>query len=209
MAFLKDKAVWVVGALVIVLIIISVKSCDIYDKYSELRAQTNMLLEQRDDLLSQINTQVEVNATLQAEMDTQIAELRSQIDSKTRTIDTLGHTIGELETSLTNDLSDKEKIRNLEAQVSVWKQRFTLLEDVVEDKDRIIFSLTEKYKSANSLLLTYESVIESDDAVIESQKVQIKLLEGKFKTARFGKKTLLVTGLVLGGFIIYEKLIRR
>jgi len=191
-------------AVLLALIFMCMRSCKLYDKLSIVKGQNIILTKERAEAYTSLADMKKRVDAKQAQIDSQIAEFGSEIASNERTIATLGTTIGVLENDLAG-LTDKDEIIvNLKRQIEVWGESFALLERVVEDKDRIIFSLTEKFESEKSLRITYESVIEQDDLLIQNQKVQIKLLERKYIGSRIGGKLAVAAGVVLGGILAYK-----
>ena len=91
------------------------------------------------------------------------------------------------------DEGDKDNIIvNLRKQVNVWKERFSLAQDIIADKDKIIFSLranydtqvkitlevTNKLKSEKALRLSAENVIKEATKEIRRLKIDSKLKTG-------------------------------
>ena len=90
--------------------------------------------------------------------DERVAELNGMVDSSNTVIarltekdKTKAERIEELEELVSQSPTAEEKIEYLTTLSAEWKERFTLCTQAVGEKDKIIFSLQEKYE-AESLL---------------------------------------------------------
>ena len=127
------------------LIFFTVKSCNLYDENSVLKGkyETYRTLAKEHTKLMQAAI---------AEQEKKIKELEQKqiiyeenIKKKEGQIASLHVTTGELKKQR-RELTDKDAIiANLDTQVAAWKEKFSLAQSVIEEKDKIIFNLTEKY----------------------------------------------------------------
>ena len=62
-----------------------------------------------------------------------------------------------------------EKVDNLSKQLSIWKQKFTLAEGIIRDKDVVIFSINEKYEAQVKISLEWRGLY---DRQAESRQVK-------------------------------------
>ena len=196
----------VVGFVVLILflVFIGTKACSLYDTLSIVEGQNQLLKDQQKELSAKADTQARLNEELQDQMDSQIAEFGSVIASNEQTMEDMGTTIGSLENDLIG-LTDKDKIiTNLKAQVTLWKDRFSVAQDTIEQQEGIIFSLTKKYNSERTLRITYEGVIEKDEELFKNLDIQINLLEKKVIGTRIKGRVLTFVAVVAGGYLAYE-----
>lgn len=90
-----------------------------------------------------------------AELEQGNAMLQGSIDSANTIIANLegkqgeaNATIGQLNTALGQAKTDAERVPILTALVEEWKGKFTLAQAQIAEKDKVIFSLTDQYRSA-------------------------------------------------------------
>jgi len=96
----------------------------------------------------------EISAKYIKEQLAKIDELNGHIDSANTVIATLqahqeqaNGTIGSLNDKLAQAQTDAEKVPILTALVQEWIGKFNLAQATIAEKDKIIFSLTEKYQA--------------------------------------------------------------
>lgn len=138
--------------------------------------------------------------------DLLIAKTNEKVEIKNNLISSLGNTVTELEDEFGN-LTDKDaKISNLTKQVEAWKQKFSISQSIISDKDAIIFSLTQKYESQVVISLEYKSMDEASRGLLEIRDNQVKELEKLNKRLRLGSG--LKTGIVItmAGVVLYSLL---
>jgi hypothetical protein len=133
--------------------------------------------------------------------DLLIVESRKEVEIKNSYISSLGNTVAELEGEF-DSLTDKdEKIANLVTQVSIWKEKFTLAQSIISDKDAIIFSLTQKYESQLKISNSYKDMHESIQPLVEICTKQVKELEKINRRLKFTSK--LKTGVVVSCALLF------
>lgn len=132
--------------------------------------------------------------------NTVIARLMEEDKSKEKRIEELEEELPKLSTA-------EEKIEYWETWGTVWKERFTLCTQVGSEKDKIIFSLSQKYEVESQLNIQLVSLS-------RIQKTQISLLETQLQTTasltaklgrqlRLSKSVRTGTALVLAGVVVY------
>lgn len=135
-----------------------------------------------------------------------IAKAKKEVEIKNDHISSLGNTVAELEEEFGN-LTDKDaKIDNLTKQVEVWKEKFSLSQSIIADKDDIIFSLTEQYRAQLVISDSFEDMYESIQGVLTIRDKQVKELEKINR--RLKLTTKLKTGIVvvMAGVVLYSLL---
>lgn len=191
------------AALVILLIVVAFRSCGIYDRYSVLKGRYDALTEeyntQRDNALQDI---VGLRNII-AQKDERIRNITAQIEVKEGEISTLHTQTDKLEstyTKLKEELVSVDtlqlRVDNLETQVSIWKQKFTLSEGIIQDKDSVIFSLNEKYEAQVKISLEWKQMYDNEVTLHTLCKQRLDLANKRIGGLRFGGT--IKTGLVLG-----------
>ena len=92
-----------------------------------------------------------------------------------------------------------EKVESLESQLLIWSDKFTLAESVIVEKDKIIFSLKDKYSTAMGIADMYKAMHmkELDLRVLCEKKANV--LERKYRSQRFkGTLKTAVIGVAVG-----------
>ena len=138
--------------------------------------------------------------------DLLIAKTNEKVEIKNNLISSLGNTVADLEDEFGN-LTDKDaKISNLTKQVEVWKQKFSISQSIISDKDAIIFSLTQKYESQVVISLEYKSMDEASRGLLDIRDKQVKELEKLNKRLRLTSGLKSGLAVVLAGVVLYSLL---
>lgn len=167
-----------------------------YKKASEIAKVERLIkeevIEEQKEKIEVLNTTIEVKNTTIAKKE------RNNIE--------LGNTVADLEKEFDNLTDKDEKIENLIQQVEVWKEKFSLSQGIIADKDDVIFSLNEKYDAQVVISTSYKDMYESVQGLIDIRTKQVKELEKINKRLRFssGIKTGVAIG--LAGLVIYSLL---
>jgi len=154
-------------------VIFEVRKCSmrpLYDEISILKAQ----VEFNEQRLKKKDAELEI---IVAGYERKIAELNGNIDSAMTVVARLegadekirAQTI-ELARSEALITDKDELIGNLRKQIEAWKERFSLAEQRLAEKDRIIFALSEKYEAEHKIRLEISASLESWKAQYESLK---------------------------------------
>jgi len=173
------------GVLLLLVIFFSAKSCKLYDessilkgKYEAYRALAKEGVKQARIIIAEQEKKIKELEQEQIVSEENIEELEDEI------ID-LGLTTAELEAKR-KELKDKDEIiANLDAQIAAWKEKFSLAQAVIGEKDKIIFSLTEKYEAQVKITSSYKLMYEDLVKVSSVADLRIKALEGDLRQARF------------------------
>lgn len=200
------RNVAVVVALSLAIVFLMMDKCSSSRKADELKGEYKKAVEIakaeriiKEEIIKKQNKKIE-------EQDLLIAEANREVEIKNDHISSLSDDVLDLELSY-DTLNDKdEKIENLQEQVSVWKEKFSISQGIISDKDAIIFSLNEKYKSQVTISISYEDMYKSIQDVLVIRDKQVKELE---KINRRLKLTSgLKTGIVvtMAGVVLYSLL---
>lgn len=178
----KTKVTFSIAFIVLLaLVIVGYKSCNLYDKYSVLKGEYDALAEEYDQQKVESFTKISDLRTIISHNEDKIRTIVSHIRVKDEEIAELHGTTDELEGAY-EELIDKDaKISNLTEQVVAWKQKFTLAESVIADKDAIIFSLNEKYESQVKISLEWKGMYENEATLRVIADERFKLTDRKLR----------------------------
>jgi chromosome segregation ATPase len=170
------------------LLVVSVQSCRdnkvLGKRYEELKAEYAALREAAVDAEGRLNAIITQQEKAIAELDASIADRNKTIQGLEKRLSGVAGITDELEAARAT-LTDKDAIiANLDEQVSAWKVKFNLAQDIIKEKDEVIRSLSLKYDSQVviseswkakyqqelSLRLAAERVMETADRQIASLK---------------------------------------
>lgn len=200
----KIYAKYIVGGVFFILFFFFMfRTCRLYDensvlkgKYEAYRAIAIEDIRQAQGVIAEQEKKIKA-------LDEKQKTLEASIEKKNGQIKTLNLATAELEKQR-KELTDKDEIiANLDAQIAAWKEKFFIAQSIIEEKDKIIFSLTEKYeaqiKISNSYKLMYEDMVKVN-AVAE---LRIKRLERELRTNRFTGNLGKVSMIALIGLTLY------
>ena len=131
-----------------------------------------------------------------SQKDDEIRNITAQIEVKTGEISHLHAQTDKLEEAYVAQLDNEAKIVNLKAQVAAWKQKFTLAEAIIADKDKIIFSLNKKYEAQVDISVRWENLYNNEATLRELCEQRLKLADRRIAKLRFGGTVK--TGLAIG-----------
>jgi len=195
----------VFGVVAILAVVFLMRSCNLYDEVSVLKGKHEALQTAYADLDLKSKATIEAHKADIAARDGVIDEAgRTIIDAEGKIRDK-DERILNLEEAFTQLGENKDaKIINLQAQVSIWKEKFTLAEAIIAGKDKIIFSLTAKYdaqvKISTEWEASYYRQVELHSVALE----RIKVMEKEWRGIKFGSgvKTYLIAA--AGAAIVYS-----
>jgi len=165
-----------------------------YKEYRKIIKVENQLKEgkikEQQEKIETLNTTIEIRNTT--------------IAIKKKSITGLGHEVADLEDEFSNLIDKDAKINNLTKQVEVWKEKFSLAQSIIADKDEIIFSLTAQYKAQLVISNEYKELYESMQPLVEMCTKINKAQSGQIKKLKFanGLKSGLV--LLISGLLVYN-----
>jgi len=195
----------VFGVVAILAVVFLMRSCNLYDEVSVLKGKHEALQIIYADLDLKSKATIEANKADIAARDEVIDEAgRTIIDAEGKIRDK-DERILNLEEAFTQLGENKDaKIINLQAQVSIWKEKFTLAQAIIADKDKIIFNLTAKYdaqvKISAEWEVSYYRQVELHSVALE----RIKVMEKEWKGIQFGSKLKTYVIAAAGAAIVYS-----
>ena len=197
----------VFGLLLLLVCVFFVKSCTLSDRYSQKIGEYNALLEAQEKAekvaSENIEHALENIAGLIAknkEITKQIKSTKSQLVTKNGKLLQLNKELAEAQ-----DTGDKDtQISVLEETVNTWKEKFTLAESIIANKDEIIFNLTEKYEFQVVISDDYKKLYLDTKDLLGRNEVLFNITKRKLRTAKFGGTFKTIAIGVLGGFMTYQ-----
>jgi predicted nuclease with TOPRIM domain len=201
---MKTKHIIIGGLILIaVFVMLTYRSCVTIDKYSHLKGQYDALSEeygaQKEAALGNIT---ELQNQI-AQKDEKIHDLNSSVSTKNEQIKKLNAENKKLEDTYATLTDDKQRIANLETQVSVWKEKFTLAEGVIAEKDKIIFALTEKYETQVKITGEYKELYEREARLRGLLEEHVRIADSKLGGLQLKFNVSKGVTIALAGLIIY------
>lgn len=174
------------------------RSCKAYDELSVMKGKYEEQLVVTATVRKESDERIEALEKLKSEMDGMIDSYNTVIANKDEEIAKRDTRLVNLNEQLKNASSDTERVVILTEQVHLLTEKFHLAQEQLGEKDKIIFSLDQKYqtqiKISDELRLQLQSQIEltsSSRQLIDSLESQIVHLR---RTS--GLKTYLGLGLI-------------
>lgn len=169
-------------------------------KAKELKAQYEAMKAESEAEKAESLQEIEQLRNIIAQKDREIRIINAQIEYKQGEISTLHEQTTKLESAYAtlveeDALNYVAKIDNLTKQVELWKQKFTLAQSIIYDKDAIIFGLTEKYEAQEKISLEYKTLYENELALRELAETRLKIADRRIRGLRIG-------GTIKTGFIV-------
>jgi len=202
----------IIAGVVLIVLLWGYKSCNLYDQNSVLKGKYDVLLKLSKDAKANYEEQIKLR-------DEKITELDKGIESAKESISKKEHSIAESDSQLTklsNELEKnkhkseeligtwKERVKILNATVSELEKKFSVAQNIIADKDKIIFSLKEKYDTQLKLTVNLQELVNKEHALRLTGDKRIKLLEQKVRLNLFTGK--LKSGIIVaaGAFLVYS-----
>ena len=206
-----DKKYVIIGLILLVSCALLVRSCKISDRYSTLLGEYQALKgisaeneriakEKIADAHADIDNLVEDNRQLHLQISESVGNISNldgdvvRLEDELATIRTEAETIPNL----------KEQIVNLEGQVNICKERFTLAENIIADKDEIIFNLKEQYELQIGISVNFEALYLEQKALVLKGEELRTVISRRLRVAKFGGTFKTLTLGVLGGYLAYK-----
>ena len=195
----------VFGVVAILAVVFLMRSCNLYDEVSVLKGKHEALQIAYADMDLKSKATIEASKADIAARDGVIEEAgRTIIDAEGK-IEDKDKKILRLEEAFTQLGENKDaKIINLQAQVSIWKEKFTLAQAIIADKDKIIFNLTAKYDAQVKISAEWEVSYYRQVELHQIALDRISVMEKEWKGIQFGSnlKTYLIAA--AGAAIVYS-----
>lgn len=198
---------WVVcGVLILGVIIIGYKACNLYDELSvqkgKYEAYRTVAKADYGKALAVIADQGKVIA----EKDKEIAVQKEAVFKKGEQIAAMNKTLSALEKEYAGLSNDLLKIDNLEKQVAGWKGQFSLAQGVISDQEKIIAAWEVKFNAQVKISDEYRAALDKQVALNDVAQDLIKGLESKARAARFKANLTTVAAVAVGGYALYRTL---
>lgn len=202
---MKKYKPYIIGGICLLMVILYITcgSCKDHDpywegQYSIINAQLDKLkIEKEAEILTLVNQNEELNK--------EIGHATERIGTLESNVVTKDASLLNLEKEFTQLGDDKDaKISNLTEQVSIWKEKFTLAEKIISEKDVIIFSLTEKYNNQLKVSLDYKELYESVQGTNDLLQIGLGRANKQIVKLKVTNKIKNLACVVLGGIIAYK-----
>ena len=199
---MKKCLPWIiVGTILCGGIILSARACKITDKYSRLVGQyTEMKRVYAADAI--------LKDTLIAAKEQAIKDLSNQLLKSEEAIGHMTTAIGQRDREL-------DSIRNTWANLSVecqgklhelddtWGAKYTLLEGVVQEKDKQISAWAGKYDAQVSISEAWKAKFEGERTLRLAGETLLSTLEGKYRMVKLTSSVKSIVVVAAAGFIGY------
>lgn len=207
-----------VGVFVLIVLLFGVDKCGQSKKVLRLEG-ANQELESNLKVQRKVSMDtIKKKDNIIAQQDEQILELLNPISESREESETLGVEIEVVEEAYDETAPESEQIVNLKAQVKLWKHRFTLFQEIIDNLGipieyldengekqigypigTVTFKLDVKYKSevviSNKWKGMYEGELELNENLIE----QVKFLKRQMGRIKFGsgiKTTMVMVAII-------------
>ncbi len=199
----KPIIIGVTIALLLGVVLIGYKSCNLSDKYSELTGEFNaykrVAAKNGEAAKKTIGEQTKVIG----DMTKKIAGHEDDVFKKNEQIKDVNKKLSALEADYTTLTDCPSQRDNLIKQVTEWVNKFSLSEGIIKDKDGIIFSLTEKYEAQAKITGAVQVQLTDCLKLQPLYEDRISVLERALKKARFVSKLKTWGGVALAAGVVY------
>jgi len=202
------------GILLVILCVILVRSCTIADRYSRLLGEFTALQGIADENARIAQEKIDEATKEITELDEEIAILNNKVKLKNQELGELDGDVVQLGSELVTIRTQvetipnlKEQIVNLESQVNTWKEKFTLAELIISDKDNIIFNLKEQYELQLEVSVEYKTLYETQVQLTDRGYTLLSITQRKLRTARVGGTVKNVI-IVVAGAVVAMNLVK-
>ncbi len=205
---LKTNHVLIIAGIIVILFFyFSIqRSCKLYDENSMLKGQYETLKQQKSEADKLSVTIIEAQEKAIKQLDEAIKKSDDIVNEKAQEIKNKDSKISSLEKAYAqlSQSGDKDKqIKNLQEQVMTWAEKFGLAEMTIKEKDKIIFSLTEKFNAQVKISDEYLLQIGREINLRNVAEERIAGLEKSLKGLRFTGKIKNYLVIATGGYIVY------
>ena len=193
----------IIGILILGVIIIGYKACNLYD---ELSVQKGKYEAYRAVAKADYNKALAIIADqgkVIAEKDKEIAVHKQAVFTKNEQIASKNKNIASLEAAYSGLSNDLLKIDNLQQQVAEWKGQFSLAQGVIAEQEQIIASWEVKFNAQVKISDEYKAALDKQIEVNKLCDGMVGRLEGKLRRTSFLAKAGTVAAIVAGGYIGY------
>jgi len=202
------KILDIIGIALVVFVVLFClgKACKISDRNSELKGEITQLNQMLSIQRQVSQKEIKELKEFICKKNEEIIDITADITVKDEKIQELSEISTNLEQEIDN-LNDNQKdiiINKLKENVTIWKQKFTLAESIIRNKDKIIFNLQDKYNAQLKVSLNYRELYEKTNELSRKQEIRIRVLEKKQRGLQIKSilKTVAIGG--LAGYLGYR-----
>jgi len=186
----KDIILRVGGAVLLTLaFVFTIRACRLYDEVSVLKGKHEALrvayadLDMKSrDYIAAAKSDIEARDKAIMEKEVEINRIRGKVEAQDKTI-------AGLEAEYVNLGENKDaKIANLQAQVTAWREKFTLAEAVIAEKDAIIFDMTAKYDAQVKISAEWRGQYQRQAELHSVALERIAAMEKEWRGVRVGSR---------------------
>jgi len=202
------KLIAVISVLILLLGIFLVRSCNIYDKYSELKgfheaykAQTETKKKEMVEINKNKEAEIKRLKTEIIEIDNLNTKIETEIVSKDKDLNKLRE---ERKVLIAKD----DIIKNLDGQISLWEKKFSLAieerDNAFKQRDNWKLAWKEQYEITKNL----EAQLLREESLRKISEDRINLCDKKLRSSRSGStlKTAIITVMTIyGGYRLIKK----
>ena len=198
------KYIIAVGVILLVLLAFSwYKSCQESPKEAYWRGQYEIIKTNVDkERVESLKVIESLEGTI-ADKDKDILRLTKEVDVSEASIKDKSTDIEKLKVAYSDLKNDTERVDNLTQQIVHLKGKFTISEQVIAAKDKIIFSLTEKYESQLIISNKYKGLYENECEISRVLTMRLDICTKRTKGLKFGGTVKSGIVLTLALILIY------
>ncbi len=199
----KPIIIGVCFALLVIILLIGYKSCNLTDKYSELTGEFNAYRAVAESAAVAARKTITEQTKVIGDMNKKIAVHEAAVSKKNEQIKDANKKLTALEAEYATLTDCPSQRDNLIKQVTEWAGKFSLSEGIIKDKDGIIFSLTEKYDAQVKITGAVQVQLTDCLKLQPLYEDRISVLERALKKARFVSKLKSWGGVALATGVVY------
>jgi len=205
---MKKYKPYVVGVVCVLLVILYITcgSCKDSDPYWE--GQYSILSAQLEELKVKNEKEISELTSKNSELTNEISHATRRVGDLESAVVTKDDDLLRLESQFTqlgdDSLSKDAKIGNLMEQITIWKEKFTLAEKIISEKDVIIFSLKEQYENQLRVSFNYKELYEKVQGTNVLLQTGLNRANKQIVKLRVKNKVTNLACVVLGGILIYK-----
>ena len=205
---MDKKHPWGLWAALIILIIgtiiIGYKACNLYDELSVQKGKYEAYREVAKADYAKVAQVVIGQKNIIAAKDAEIAVHKQSVFKKSEQIAKTNTKLSDLEASYSILSTDVLKIDNLTQQVAGWKAQFSLAQEVIAEKDKIIAAWEVKFDAQVVISDEYKAGWDREIQLRKMCEGMVSGLEGKLRRTSFFAKAVTGVAVVAGGYIGYK-----
>lgn len=205
MGILKSK--WFLAGIGILLalglVLTIYKSCNLSNEYKLVTGEFKAYKRMAENNTKTAQKTIDNQTKIIGDMTKKIAEHESETAKKNEQIKDANKKSATVESQFADLKTDAERVVNLTNQVNIWKEKFSLAERIIKDKDGIIFSLATKYEAQVKITEAVQVQLTDCMKLQPLYDDRISILESALKKARLVSKLKSWGGVALAAVIVY------